>query len=64
MTLLHEISHAITPYYERKVKDMWIRIDHSDKFYKNFHKIVLQAYDLKIIDRLYTISELKKIDKM
>lgn len=63
-TLLHEIAHAITPQYERKVKDEWIQMDHSDKFYKNFHKIILQAYDLKIVDKQYTMQELRKLDKL
>lgn len=59
---LHEMTHAITPYYERKVKDKWIRIDHSDKFYKNFQIVMDMAYKMKIIDKTYTLKELKKRD--
>lgn len=43
-TLLHEITHAIVPYHERKVKEKWIRIDHSDKFYKCFLEILNYAF--------------------
>ena len=61
-TLLHEISHAITPYYERKVKNEWIIVDHSDKFYKNFLEITKIAYENKIIDKEYTLKMLKRED--
>lgn len=61
-TLLHEISHAITPYYERKVKNEWIILDHSDKFYKNFLEITKIAYENKIIDKEYTLEMLKRED--
>lgn len=61
-TFLHECSHVITPYYERKVKNNWIRLDHSDKFYANFMKIIQIANELKIIDLKCTIRELKKLD--
>jgi len=57
-TLLHEIAHAITPYYERKIKNEWIRLDHSDKFYKNFHKIMLDAYEMKIVDKQFTLKKI------
>lgn len=61
-TFLHECSHVITPNYERKVKNQWIRLDHSDKFYINFNKIIKIANDLKIINLNCTIKELKKLD--
>lgn len=48
--------------YERKVKNSWIRLDHSDKFYTNIIKILNLAYELKIIDYRYTIKELKRKD--
>ena len=62
-TLLHEISHAITPYYERKVKDQWICMDHSDKFYKNYLDVVKIAFFNKIIDKEYDMKALKIRDK-
>lgn len=61
-TFFHEITHAITPYYERKVKNNWIRMDHSDKFYKNFMDIMKYAYEKKYINKTYNLSELKKRD--
>ena len=61
-TFLHECTHVITPEYERKVKDKWIRLDHSDKFYTNFMKIIQIANQLKIIELNCTIKELKKLD--
>lgn len=60
---LHEMSHVITPYYERKVKNEWIRLDHSDKFYTNFHKVIEIAYKLKIINTMYDMKELKRRDE-
>lgn len=61
-TFFHEVTHAITPYYERKVKNSWIRMDHSDKFYKNFMDIMKYAYEKKYILRTYTLTELKRRD--
>jgi hypothetical protein len=61
-TFLHECSHVITPQYERKVKNEWIRLDHSDKFYVNFMKIIEIANHLGIIELRCTIKELKKLD--
>ena len=63
LSFLHEIAHAITPYYERKVKNIWIRMDHSDKFYKNFFDIVSLAYQKKFITKMISMSELKKQDE-
>lgn len=61
-TFFHEMTHAITPQYERKVKNNWIRMDHSDKFYKNFYEVMQTAYQKKIICKEYTLSELKRRD--
>ncbi len=61
-TLLHEITHGITPHYERKVKEQWIVMDHSDKFYTNFLQIMNIAYENEIIDKKYTLTMLKKED--
>lgn len=60
---LHEMTHAITPYYERKVKNEWIRLDHSDKFYTNFHKVMEIAFKLNIVDNVYDMKELKRRDE-
>lgn len=62
MTLLHEISHAITPYIERKVKNDWIIMDHSHKFYENFLLILDIAYQNKIITKKYDLRSLKNYD--
>lgn len=62
-TLLHEISHAITPYFERKVKDKWIIVDHSDKFYDNFLTVLTIAFEKNIINKKYDLKSLKIRDK-
>ena len=38
--LLHEMAHAITPVYERKIKDEWIipHGGHDHEFYQSFLK--------------------------
>ena len=58
------MCHAVTPYCERKVKNQWIRFDHSHLFYNNFLDIINIAYSLNIIDRTYTLKELKQKDEM
>lgn len=63
-TFLHEMSHAITPYCERKVKNQWIRLDHSHKFYESFRQIMEIAFAQGIVDKQYTISDLKRKDEM
>jgi hypothetical protein len=63
-TFLHEMCHAVTPYCERKVKNQWIRFDHSHLFYNNFLIITNIAFSLNIIDRPYTLKELKQKDEM
>jgi hypothetical protein len=62
MSLLHEITHAITPQYERKIKNEWIILDHSNKFYQNFLIICNIAYKQKIINKQFNIKELYKFD--
>ena len=62
-TFLHEISHALTPYCERKVKGDWVRLDHCDQFYKNFMDIIEIAYVRGFIHKLYTLSELRRKDE-
>jgi Zn-dependent peptidase ImmA (M78 family) len=63
-TFLHEMAHAITPYCERKVKNTWVRLDHSDRFYKNFFDIMEIAFAKGFVNIPYTMRELKKKDEM
>ena len=61
---IHECSHAITPHRERKVKNKFIRIDHSREFYENFLKLLNIAYNNKLINQKFNnIEELMKKDK-
>ena len=62
-TLLHEISHAITPYFERKVKDKWVIMDHSDKFYNNFLAVLDIGFERKLVDKKYDLKSLRQRDK-
>ena len=62
-TLLHEICHVITPYYERKIKNKWIKLDHSHKFYNNLCVIFDFAYKNKVIDSIVTLDRLKLMDQ-
>ena len=60
---IHECSHAITPQTERKVKNSYVRIDHSRQFYENFLELLLIAYNANKISYKYTdINELMKRD--
>ena len=60
---IHECTHGITPHMERKVKNKYIRIDHSRQFYENFLDLLLFAYELKYISHKYnSIDELMKRD--
>ena len=60
---IHECAHGITPQRERKVKNAYIRIDHSRQFYENFLELLLFAYELKYISYKYdNIEELMKRD--
>lgn len=56
---IHECTHAITPQVERKVKNEYIRIDHSRLFYENFLELLNLAYELKYIN--YTFSNIKDL---
>lgn len=56
---IHECTHAITPQVERKVKNEYVRIDHSRLFYENFLKLLNLAYELKYIN--YTFSNIKEL---
>ena len=60
---IHECTHGITPQRERKVKNNYIRIDHSRQFYENFLELLSYAYDLNYISYKYdTVEELMKRD--
>ena len=60
---IHECTHGITPQRERKVKNNYIRIDHSRQFYENFLDLLSFAYELKYISYKYNnIEELMKRD--
>ena len=52
-------THAITPQLERKVKNEYIRIDHSRLFYENFLELLNLAYKLKYIN--FTFSNIKEL---
>ena len=56
---IHECTHAITPQFERKVKNEYVRIDHSRLFYENFLELLNLAHKLKYID--YTFTDVKDL---
>ena len=59
----HECAHGITPHRERKVKNNYVRIDHSRQFYINFFKLILIANEYNYITRKFaTIEELMTRD--
>ena len=60
---IHECTHGITPQRERKVKNSYIRIDHSRQFYENFLELLSYAYELNYISyKFNNIEELMKRD--
>ena len=60
---IHECTHGITPQRERKVKNSYIRIDHSRQFYENFLELLTYAYELNYISyKLNSVEELMKRD--
>lgn len=60
---IHECTHCITSHREKKVKNNFIRIDHSRQFYENFSKLLEIAYNNKFISKKYnSIEELMKRD--
>jgi hypothetical protein len=56
---IHECTHAITPRVERKVKNEYVRIDHSRLFYEKFLELLNVAYNLKYIN--HTFSNIKEL---
>ena len=60
---IHECTHCITPHREKKVKDSYIRIDHSRQFYDNFLKLIEIANKTKYYEQTFgSIEELMKRD--
>ena len=60
---IHECTHCITPHREKKVKDSYIRIDHSRRFYENFFILIKIANKSKYFDQTFeSIEELMKRD--
>ena len=60
---IHECTHCITPHREKKVKDSYIRIDHSRQFYDNFFKLIIIANKTKYYEQTFaSIEELMKRD--
>ena len=60
---IHECTHGITPQRERKVKNNYIRIDHSRQFYENFMDLLSYAYELKHISYKFdNIEDLMRRD--
>lgn len=59
----HECAHAITPRRERKVKNQFIRIDHSRQFYENFFSLIKIANSNNIIHTNFdNIQQLMNFD--
>ncbi len=60
---IHECTHCITPHREKKVKDNYIRIDHSRQFYENFLKLIEIANKSKYYEQTFdSINDLMKRD--
>ena len=60
---IHECTHCITPHREKKVKDSFIRIDHSRQFYENFFILIKIANKSKYFNQTFeSIEELMKRD--
>lgn len=60
---IHECTHGITPQRERRVKNSYIRIDHSRQFYENFLELLSYAYELNYISyKFNSVEELMRRD--
>jgi len=61
-TFLHEMSHAITDYCERRTTTgLWVVTDHNRQFYENFFTITNLAYDYKFTkNKFKDVETLKK----
>lgn len=56
---IHECSHGITPVVERRVKNEYVRIDHSRHFYDNFLRLLNIAFEHKLYS--YKPKNIKKL---
>lgn len=65
-TFLHEISHAITDYCERRTKSgLWVVTDHNRQFFENFLILTNLAFEFKFIKSKFpNIEALKKKNNM
>jgi len=63
LTLIHEMAHALSPHYERKINGEYIHIEHSHLFYDKFLELLNFAYDNKIVNKKYDLKQLKIDDK-
>ena len=60
---IHECTHGITPQRERKVKNNYVRIDHSRDFYNNFLELLKIAETHQFLNRSYkSVEEIMKKD--
>lgn len=60
---IHECTHCITPHREKKVKNSYVRIDHSRQFYENFLTLIGIANRSGYYARTFgSIEELMKRD--
>ena len=60
---IHECTHGITPQRERKVKNNYVRIDHSRDFYNHFLELLKIAETHQFLNRSYkSVEEIMKKD--
>lgn len=60
---VHECTHGITPLRERKVKNNYVRIDHSRDFYNNFFELLEIAKSHKFLNESFqTVEQIMKKD--
>lgn len=61
--LLHEVAHCLVPYYERKVKGEWVRIEHDRAFYAKLLEVIEQANKLDLYHKKFDgINHLMRYD--
>ena len=61
---IHECTHGITPQRERKVKNNFVRIDHSREFYLNFFELLKIAETNNFLSESYSsVEEVMKKDE-
>ena len=60
---VHECTHGITSQRERRVKNNYVRIDHSRDFYNNFFELLKIAKEHKFLNQSFnTVEEIMKKD--